>query len=353
MTFGIGYGGALAAWMRLKYPHLVKGAIASSATINAITDFQEFDLATAHILGDRCGPAVREAVNGMTSLLDSDLDRAHLDSIFASAQLSDDDMMLLVRDAVTLPVVYGRMHDLCATVLAAQKSGESPIHALAKHINENFIPHFAPAGLADYTLTRLQDTRLPSAALDAARQEAAGSAHPKPAAPGADKAAKAAGNPDIPMATSSRQWLYQQCTEMGQFKTSAREGAGVIPHRLTTAFYHERCHAVFGVKLWPDVDQTNRAYGRDMIASSHIFFLNGGQDPYRLASVSHAVRPSEPAMVIRCYNCAHAVDLRGCPSGPVGALAEKEGHGVCQDQQAILNARKATMHYMNLFIKTP
>ena len=322
MTFGIGYGGALAAWMRLKYPHLVKGAIASSATVNAITDFHEFDLASAHILGDKCGPVVREAVNGMVSLLDSDVDRAHIESVFKVADLDNDDLMELIRDAVTQPVVYGRMHDMCVTLLKGVEGGSTPIHALAEHITKNFLPEFLPkkTGFMEYSLENLKSTKLPGKGGDAWR----------------------------------RQFLYQQCTELGQFKTTTRENMGVIPHKLTTKFYHTRCKKVFGKKLWPDVDQTNRDYGRDLIASSHIFFLNGGQDPYRLASVSHMVRPSEPAMVIKCYNCAHGSDLRGCPSGPVGAsVTSKDGPGICQDQQAILNARKATMHYMNVFIKTP
>lgn len=43
IVIGGSYPGALSAWFRIKYPHLVIGAWASSPVINAIDDFYMFD----------------------------------------------------------------------------------------------------------------------------------------------------------------------------------------------------------------------------------------------------------------------------------------------------------------------
>lgn len=64
ITVGGSYPGALSAWFRLKYPHLTIGAIASSAVVQAIDNFSDFDMQmyiSVNKSGDFCHKAISDS----------------------------------------------------------------------------------------------------------------------------------------------------------------------------------------------------------------------------------------------------------------------------------------------------
>lgn len=62
ITVGGSYPGALSAWFRYKYPHLTIGSIASSAVVQAIENFQNFDK-QMYLSSVKSGDYCQKAIN--------------------------------------------------------------------------------------------------------------------------------------------------------------------------------------------------------------------------------------------------------------------------------------------------
>ncbi len=74
VTVGGSYPGALSAWFRYKYPHLTIGSIASSAVVQAIENYSDFDLQmylSAKKSGDDCVKAITDSNARVDRILDS------------------------------------------------------------------------------------------------------------------------------------------------------------------------------------------------------------------------------------------------------------------------------------------
>lgn len=70
ISVGGSYPGALSAWFRYKYPHLVIGAIASSAVVEAIEDFPDFD-EQIYLSSIRSSPQCADALNASSHRVES------------------------------------------------------------------------------------------------------------------------------------------------------------------------------------------------------------------------------------------------------------------------------------------
>lgn len=72
IVFGGSYPGNLAAWTRLKYPHLFYGAVSSSAPVLAKADFMEYYSVVNQSLyrySPKCVEAIQDAIDSLGSYL--------------------------------------------------------------------------------------------------------------------------------------------------------------------------------------------------------------------------------------------------------------------------------------------
>lgn len=70
IVFGGSYSGSLAAWLKLKYPHLVSGSIASSAPLLAEIDFVEYQEVVTKSIGPKCSNKIQKAISQVQRLLE-------------------------------------------------------------------------------------------------------------------------------------------------------------------------------------------------------------------------------------------------------------------------------------------
>ncbi len=103
ISIGGSYPGALSAWYRYKYPHLTIGAIASSAVINAIIDFKDFDeqmFLSANKSGDFCPKALNDSSTRVQATLEKG-EGAQLKAQFPGAdKLTDDEFLFYWVDSI-------------------------------------------------------------------------------------------------------------------------------------------------------------------------------------------------------------------------------------------------------------
>ena len=76
ITFGGSYPGMLAAWSRLKFPHLIYAAVSNSAPVQVVLDFHEYKSVVAYALKDEmiggsneCHDIIHQGHNDIASIL--------------------------------------------------------------------------------------------------------------------------------------------------------------------------------------------------------------------------------------------------------------------------------------------
>ncbi|TVU32048.1 hypothetical protein EJB05_23764 [Eragrostis curvula] len=303
-VFGISYAGALSAWFRLKFPHLTCGSLASSAVVLAVYNFTDFDKQ----VGESAGPECKAALQEITKLVDERLrlDSRSVKALFAAETLRDDDFLFFLADASAVTFQYGDPDALCSPLINAKKNGKNLVDTYAQFVKDYYI----------------EEMETPVSSYD---QEYFKSITPDD--------------------SSSRLWWYQVCSEVAYFqvapKTDSVRSAGV-----NTRYHLDLCRNVFGEGVYPDVLMTNLYYGGTKIAGSKIVFTNGSEDPWRYASKQKSSKDM-PSYLMKCKNCGHGTDLRGCPQSPFRTEGDASN---CTSPAAVNTVREKIVKHIDLWL---
>ncbi|XP_029026804.1 thymus-specific serine protease isoform X2 [Betta splendens] len=299
ISFGGSYSGALSAWFRGKYPHLVYGAVASSAPVKAQLDFSAYSnvvgasLANEAVGGsEKCVAAVRGAFAAVERVLTRG-DVRQLAADFRCCQVPDaaDDQVELMQslaDIVMGTVQYNEegvlmsIRELCSVMTnsSSTRDGRTEADTYGRLVQ----------------LAQMYRSSGEEACLDVSRE----------------KAVKDLMNTVHSMRRAERQWTYQTCTEFGFYQT-CEEAACPFSGMLTLQMDTQLCPLLFAVSqhsLPARVAFTNTHYGGDSPHTHRILYVNGGIDPWKALSVlPDRTGAHDGALIIFSEDTAHCADM--------------------------------------------
>ncbi|KAN0066001.1 Serine carboxypeptidase [Thecaphora frezii] len=364
--YGGSYPGARAAHMRLLYPELVHGAIASSAVVAAIDEFPEYFYTVARGAETQCSQAIQAAVAGIDAILAPDahagshqkhrnatetellLDLFELDGLSEPADLAN----LLTAPLGAFQsqnwdanVTSTEFDDFCHVLTTYGASGfgassksqrliarglevSREVHAYAKYIRSN------------YVLPCLNDEEGGGGGGGDNGNPLTGGSAAQPS-----KADECFGSQDVSSFVNATElnagkaWTYQYCTTWGYIMTAPRvptwtkegrpvlSGPKVVSTLLDYDYVHDICKRGFpkgrvnSVPPRPNVDEVNKLGGFEL-AVDRLAFVDGQFDPWRPASVhseefayggARADTVTRPFKLIA--DCWHHCDENGVKDG--------------------------------------
>ncbi|XP_077397024.1 thymus-specific serine protease [Festucalex cinctus] len=298
VAFGGSYPGSLAAWFRLKYPHLVHASVATSAPIHATVNFPEYLEVVGRSLASEntdCPLLVKKASDTLIERLS---DPATYDNITKDFNLcSKLEIQTETDSAYFLEMLAGNFMD----VVQYNEDNRAFEGVVGTNITIKVICGvMADTSLGDpyaryAAVARLMMDTFSMKCLDVSFNN--------------NLRDMTNTSWDGPAAGGGRQWVYQTCTEFGFYQSTDSPNQPFAGFPLE--YYVKQCADFYNItaeQLAEAVAETNEYYGSyDIHGATRIVFPNGSIDPWHALGITQDIRADLPAVFIK--GTAHCANM--------------------------------------------
>ncbi|KAI9562235.1 hypothetical protein GHT06_013200 [Daphnia sinensis] len=303
IAFGGSYGGMLAAWMRIKYPHIITGAIAASAPILQFTGLTPCDAFNRVVTADfssasaECAESIRKSWKALSKILVNDEGKEWIRTHWnLCVPLNGTEDVANLKDWLTNVWTNLAMvnYPYPANFLAPLPA--YPVKAVCEHLTNSSLDDHSLLDEIFKGLSVYANFTGQTQCLDVSQQ--------------ADQSLGDMG------------WDFQACTEM--VMPMCGDGINDMfeaqPWNLEK--YSEKCLKKWKVNPRPLMAPLNYG-GRNISSSSNIVFSNGLLDPWSTGGVTKSLSDSLIAIIIP--EGAHHLDLRAAdPNDPPSVIKARE-----------------------------
>ncbi|GAB0099093.1 putative serine protease F56F10.1 [Sergentomyia squamirostris] len=266
IVFGGGYGGSLAAWLRVKFPHLVHGAVSSSAPLLGRADFSEYYNAVENAIVD-CRSAVQEAFRGIEKELETSIGR----------KLVSEQFKLSVVQYNGNPYFKHSIKEVCN--IMNDNSRGTPFNRLAA-LNKIFLKDDGLSCM-DYKYDKMINEL------------------------------KEMNWEEDSNVNGTLHWMMQLCKEFGWFPT-INNASHIFGNYFPIDFFLTQCSDAFRqlfnqFSLEKSISNNNVIYGGIGIKATNTIYVYGDLDPWRRIGLSET--KTEGFRSILIHGTAHCADM--------------------------------------------